>query len=328
MSIVISYLKDKTGQLVTIIGYSIFILLILFSSRILILLWNPLRTISNEEFINIIINGLRIDISSISFLIGIFLPLLFFTVFFEKSVKYIKPILFSYLTTILVFFVFFETITPVFILEFETRPNRLFVEYLSNFSEIFSMIYSGYKFELILTIVIIFIFVRISFLLFRSLYVANSSLSKKYLSVIYLILFALCIFGYRGTLDHRPINPAMISFSNDNLLNNLCLNSFYSVVFSYKQMYLEKNSYDYYGDIDEEIMLEMINYSRLTSSINLKNKRKPLNAYHKASYKGDHKNIVIILQESLGARYVGKLNGLPLTPELDKLMEEGWNLPN
>lgn len=34
-------------------------------------------------------------------------------------------------------------------------------------------------------------------------------------------------------------------------------------------------------------------------------------------------NIVIILEESLGAEYVGSLGGLPLTPEFDKLTKEG-----
>ncbi|WP_431159405.1 sulfatase-like hydrolase/transferase, partial [Winogradskyella poriferorum] len=40
--------------------------------------------------------------------------------------------------------------------------------------------------------------------------------------------------------------------------------------------------------------------------------------------RGKPKNIVIILQESLGARFVGSLGGLPLTPNLDALADEGW----
>lgn len=44
----------------------------------------------------------------------------------------------------------------------------------------------------------------------------------------------------------------------------------------------------------------------------------------KASYQGKPKNLVIILEESLGAQYVGSLGGLPLTPNLDALAEKGW----
>ena len=39
-------------------------------------------------------------------------------------------------------------------------------------------------------------------------------------------------------------------------------------------------------------------------------------------------NLVIFLQESLGAEYVGCLGGLPLTPELDKLSKEGLLFTN
>src|SRR5690349_25047695 len=35
-------------------------------------------------------------------------------------------------------------------------------------------------------------------------------------------------------------------------------------------------------------------------------------------------NLVVMMQESLGAGFVGTLGGLPLTPNLDKLYEQGW----
>ncbi|KAG0772183.1 hypothetical protein G6F21_014547 [Rhizopus arrhizus] len=35
-------------------------------------------------------------------------------------------------------------------------------------------------------------------------------------------------------------------------------------------------------------------------------------------------NVVIILQESLGAQYVGSLGGRDLTPNIDRLAKEGW----
>ncbi|MCW4628320.1 LTA synthase family protein [Marinomonas rhodophyticola] len=40
------------------------------------------------------------------------------------------------------------------------------------------------------------------------------------------------------------------------------------------------------------------------------------------------KNLVIILEESLGAQFVGSLGGLPLTPEYDKLVPEAWSFNN
>ena len=152
-------------------------------------------------------------------------------------------------------------------------------------------------------------------------------------------LFAL---GARGTLQHRPINPAMMAFSTDHLVNELTLNSTYSTLFALKQMQLEKSSADYYGDMPfEEVIAEVRQAATIaTNDYVLKDDvtieiadvqarpQGPTQAFHQASYQGKPKNIVILLQESLGARYVGALGGLPLSPSLDKLMGEGWNLTN
>lgn len=47
-----------------------------------------------------------------------------------------------------------------------------------------------------------------------------------------------------------------------------------------------------------------------------------------ATYQGKPKNIVIVLEESLGAQFVGTLGGRPLTPEFDRLAEQGWLFEN
>ncbi len=52
---------------------------------------------------------------------------------------------------------------------------------------------------------------------------------------------------------------------------------------------------------------------------------------HTLEVSGDRQtkpNLVIVLEESLGAQFVGRLGGLPLTPELDKLAEDGIWLTN
>lgn len=52
----------------------------------------------------------------------------------------------------------------------------------------------------------------------------------------------------------------------------------------------------------------------------------PTLTVNKASYRGKPKNLVIILEESLGAQFVGTLGGKPLTPRLDELAQQGWLL--
>ena len=50
----------------------------------------------------------------------------------------------------------------------------------------------------------------------------------------------------------------------------------------------------------------------------------PSQTFNTASNQGKPKNLVILLQESLGAQFVGSLGGLPLTPNIDALSKEGW----
>lgn len=49
---------------------------------------------------------------------------------------------------------------------------------------------------------------------------------------------------------------------------------------------------------------------------------KPSLANHVATYQGAPKNIVILLMESHGARYVKSLGGIDVSPNMDKLINE------
>ena len=321
-------IKESLGAIWTLMIFYIVILLILSFSRLALILWQAERTLINDAWLQIMINGFRIDISTISYLM--ILPLLLTTtsLITDKGMKIVKPIVFSWLALILLSTIFFEVITPTFILEYDLRPNRLFIEYLIYPKEVFSMLLSGYKLEILCSLLALFISYKLSALLFDKSWGNSASIAKKYLSFICITLFLLCLLGARGTLEHRPINPAMVSFSTDHLLNDLSVNSIYSTAFALKQMQLEKGSDNYYGKMAAQDIISEIKSASLTSPDLYKNSEIPTQSYHQASYRGKPKNIVILLQESLGARYVKTLGGLPLSPELDNLMTQGWNLTN
>lgn len=57
----------------------------------------------------------------------------------------------------------------------------------------------------------------------------------------------------------------------------------------------------------------------------LNNKEIPTLIEQKATVRRERPlNLVIILEESLGATFVESLGGVPVTPELEKLKQEGW----
>ena len=297
-------------------------------SRFFLSMWNFDRVTNVNGWSEIFISGLRVDIATLSYLFVI--PALITCLMINY--KNLKKIWLFFLRIWIVLsiwlLVFMEVVTPSFILEYDVRPNRLFVEYLMYPSELMNMLLSGYKTEL--TIVTLLSSLTLYFSWKGSAVVLNEpAMPVWYWRLLLAILVLLLgVMGARSSLGHRPLNPAMVAFSIDPLMNDLTLNSTYSMLFAVKQLQNEDDAFKYYGQMDED---EVINLVRDSTNLGLNkyfSKEFPTMASHKSSYRGQKKNLVILLQESLGARYVGKLGGLPLTPNIDKLMEEGWNFTN
>jgi phosphoglycerol transferase MdoB-like AlkP superfamily enzyme len=248
-------------------------------------------------------------------------------IYSQRWLKLLRFVFFAIFISVLLF----KLATPAFINEYGFRPNRLFIEYLAYPDEVMKMLFKGH----LLTLVIIFsllilpchVFWRLICKLFTDkqstprVHLASSALS---FGVLILLLFALA----RGTVGHRPINPSLVYFSTDPLINSLTLNSIYSVAHAYKQFGDEKNAAKMYGKMNQNKVIEIIQretkldpQSFIIADLPSLNKRLPI-------YQGKVKNLVIILEESLGAQFVSSLGGLPLTPELDKLSGESWAFKN
>lgn len=297
-------------------------------SRFFLSMWNFDRVTNVNGWSEIFISGLRVDIATLSYLFVI--PALITCLMINY--KNLKKIWLFFLRIWIVLsiwlLVFMEVVTPSFILEYDVRPNRLFVEYLMYPSELMNMLLSGYKIEL--TIVTLLSSLTLYFSWKGSAVVLNEPAIPVWYwrPLLAILVLLLGVMGARSSLGHRPLNPAMVAFSIDPLMNDLTLNSTYSMLFAVKQLQNEDDAFKYYGQMDED---EVINLVRDSTNLGLNkyfSKEFPTMASHKSSYRGQKKNLVILLQESLGARYVGKLGGLPLTPNIDKLMEEGWNFTN
>ena len=75
-------------------------------------------------------------------------------------------------------------------------------------------------------------------------------------------------------------------------------------------------------------MLRIVKASRGRPESDYISEKIPTLTKNQATYQGKPKNIVIILEESFGAQFVGTLGGKPLSPEFDKLAKEGWLFEN
>ena len=109
--------------------------------------------------------------------------------------------------------VLLEVATPQFIVEYDTRPNRLFVEYLVNPVEVGSMLWHGYKMVVACSLLVLILLGWFGFGLLDTRPV-DRRLGWVARPIACLVIFAVCFLAARGTLEHRPINEATVAFSS------------------------------------------------------------------------------------------------------------------
>ncbi|HOY69610.1 MAG TPA: LTA synthase family protein [Methylotenera sp.] len=306
--------SNKMGPFAPLFAMLLVGLLILSLSRVGLVFWKFGRVDATGKLVQVLLQGVRVDLIQLSLmaLIPLLLaPILATKQFFKIWQK------FSYVWVILgiVLLVFLEAATPGFIGEYDVRPNRIFVEYLKYPHEVFGMLWRGFK-------VHIFAGVGFSLLAFwlarrfmQPWQFAKPSWSNKKLWLIWPLIFLLAAFTIRSSLGHRPANPALFAITPDNMVNSLVLNSGYSVIYSAYNLIKETKSSEVYGKMPREEIFKITgakeaDFPTLTTLSPSHKREKPL-------------NLVIILQESLGATFVESLGGVPVTPNLEKLKDEG-----
>ena len=315
--------KITFGPLRPIVLFSTFALLFLSVSRVLLSIWLSERIENIENFIYIFIQGIRVDIATICWLFilpGLLSALLPVS---GKIGQFWKEILRCWMVFGLWILVYMELATAPFIMEYDLRPNRLFVEYLIYPKEVFGMLWTGYKLELFIGLLGTVLTLVFGWKWSKKLTDNTQQISWKWRPLLAVLVIIIGVAGARSSLGHRPLNPAMVAFCNDPLLNDLTLNSSYSLLFAVNNMKSEKNAEQFYGKMDNEQLLEIVRRSSTKSDFDTT--LLPTMNTNEATYKGKRKNLVILLQESLGAQFVDSLGGLPLTPNLEQLMKEGWN---
>lgn len=320
-------IQNALGPVWIFVVFAVLALSFLTLARFGLSVWQGERVFGLHAWLSIFIGGLRVDIATLSYIImpALLLTLLMQSVGWQNKVRGLIKI---YLVTMSALLVFFEVITPTFINEYDLRPNRLFIEYLIYPKEVTKMIFSGYKVEVFIAVIALILSCKFASKIFSNQWQSKSSLTGLNQSILALVLVCLTIFGARNSLGHRPLNPAMVSFSTDHLLNDLTLNSLYSVAFAVKQLSNEQSSQDYYGKMPTDELLSIVRSNMQNTQGTFSDVTAPTKTFHGASNTGKPKNLVIILQESLGARYVGTLGGLPLTPNIDALYKQGWGFDN
>lgn len=307
-------LSSRLGPFAPFVAMLILGLILLSTSRIGLVVWKFDRVANTGKLVEILLQGVRVDIIQL-FLIAL-IPLLLAPILAtQRLFKIWQKFTYVWVVVAIVLLVFLEVSTPGFINEYDVRPNRIFVEYLKYPNEVFSMLWRGFKIEIFSVLISATFTAWVAHRYMKPWLSMPPSWSNKKLWVIWPLIFVLTAFGIRSSLGHRPANPAMFAITADSMVNSLVLNSGYSVVYATYSLLKETKSSDIYGKMPREEILKLTgakdtDIPTLTTLTPSHQREKPL-------------NLVIILQESLGATFVESLGGVPVTPNIERLKEQG-----
>ena len=238
--------------------------------------------------------------------------------------KYWRGFLLAYMTIWFIFIAFMELSTPSFINQYDSRPNYIFVEYLQHYKEVGATLLAEYPLQLLLAAIVVPLaswgFIRTT----RRLLVLERPIHWLPALLLVPLVFISFAAAGRSTLDHRAVNPATVAFTSDHLVNDLALSSAYTVLYSIYLSGQDEEGGVPYGKMPFEEVVKIVRQEMGVGPETFTATDSPTRHLQQSTAPRDKPyNLIIVLEESLGAEFVGKLGGLPLTPNIDALANEG-----
>ena len=312
------------SSLAPLLSFAWRLLLGLTLARILLVAWQWDRVTEAGMLVSVFMQGIRFDLVLLGMILVI--PVLAFPLFAsnERLFPVWRVLLQVYLPVMLLVAIFMELSTPSFISQFDSRPNILFVEYLEYPKEVAATLWAAYKIPLIVAVVLVSTLGVISIRQFKALLSKTRATGLLRAAWVFPILLVTCVGLVRSTLDHRPVNPSTVALSSDPMVNDLALNSTYTVLYAmYEQRHEDAGGFRYSEMTDQQAQTE-VRQSMNVAAADFTSDSLPTMHVQRSGRQFDRpKNLVVIIEESLGAEFVGSLGGLPLTPNLDALSREG-----
>ncbi|GAB4347421.1 MAG: LTA synthase family protein [Gammaproteobacteria bacterium] len=309
-----------------IVLFALGLILILTLTRLGLAVWlsDRVSAVGGDSWWQILVQGMRFDAMTLSFLLLFALPLTLLLGLHRTLLAVWRPLLLAYLAAVAGTLVFMEAATPSFIEQYDARPNAIFFEYLKYPREVFSTLLAAYKLPLLLGIAATAVAVVVSWRWLNRTWPEGTRVRWWEALLAAPLLFLILAGTARGSFDHRPANPSTAAFSPDPLVNDLALNSTYTVAYAAYSLRHEEQGGFRYTDMSEQQVLELVREAMGVDEGAFGDPEIPtLHRLRPGLRRERPKNIVIVLEESLGAEFVGAMGGKPLTPRLDRLFHEG-----
>lgn len=307
------------GPIELLVRYSALSLFVVFLSRIGIVLLNSDRFSSIGRWWQVFAIGLRVDLIMLGWALA--LPVLLLPLCLSRHTdKVWAGLSRAWLTAFISITVMLEAASPGFLREYEVRPNRLFLDYLERLQEVAPMLWVGFRGWLVFALAATITAPLVAWRLF-ALSDERWKLSARQI-VAWPLLIVLCVVMIRSSLMHRPANPALFARWNDTLVNQVALNGAYTLGYAIYSMRHEASVADLYGPMAEQKILDFLQrdlgIETASSMLGTWRNQKPLQERARPL------NVIVVVEESLGAGFSAALNGEGLTPRLDEWSSKGW----
>ena len=305
--------------------YLLFVSLFLIGRFFFYLLYfERFNDISFLESLLTFIYGLRMD--TIVICIILIIPTIFLAITPKIFSNFISKFLSIYILFFLVIALFIECASFPFFAQYDLRPNYLFIEYLEYPQEVTSLLFKDYKFQFIAVFILIIptikIYSKSKFINFEQVFKQNYISRILILAPILLVLF----LGIRSSLGHRPVNISDALYSENRVINEITKNSLHSLGYAYYSNKKAENNISKYGKID---IKEAYKVASLAIGIDYKDEKKPFYREVKSKLTSKkQKNLVIFIQESMGAQFTGFIGKQNFTPNLDNLAQDYLSFTN
>lgn len=318
-----------TGPFLSLFIFTISVLVILSLSRFGLLFWQFERATAAGDIGIMLLQGVRADLIFIGLWLA--LPLLLAPLLARAgSFKVWLKLNHLWLLLGLALVILLEVSTPQFIMQYDVRPNRLYIEYLKYPKEVFGTLWQGYRGMLLGGVLALIALLWLGNLALRKV-LAHTQPFARYRTLLlsWPLLVFLTFAAIRSTTEHRPANPALFAITGDAMVNSLIINSPYSVLYAIYSLKHEARSSEIYGKLPQQEMLELALDWPWLKHLEFNDPQLPTLALRQSAMeRAQPLNLVIILEESLGATFVKSLGGLPVTPELEQLKNQGWWFEN
>lgn len=292
-------------------------------SRVLLIAWQWQRVDVMDAVSSMLIQGLRSDLMTLGLFATPALVLLPPLLLIGRVKWWVKACS-AWLAVSLVAIIFLELATPQFLIEYDSRPNRLFLEYLVYPREVLAMLWNGYRSLLLLTAAGVAGLAWVVARHFTQYANDTNRWRKRTVLLLWPLVLAVLFVMVRSSFQHRPANLATFAFCDDAMVNSLVANSAYSVLSAAYGLRHETQSSWMYGDMPTAEMVQRVRAGTGVSPNDFISDELPTLRRQVASVRREQPlNLVIVLEESLGAGFVKQLGGLPITPNLDRLADRG-----